>query len=136
MKSPTSKIQSPVCDSFVKVEPLFNPEPDSVPPLISGALVTVPAAHPSGQPLAPDVRDATSVAASLLAWDGYPTSSPMLQENIPALGPAKPSSQLLDVCNPTYLSNSETLPAANVSPPAHPSPAWDVVTPLTPRGGK
>ena len=78
---------------LVKIEPLINPEPHSVPPLSSSALVTVPAVHTSGQLLAPDVRDATSVAASILAWDGYPNSVLQYQTVIPSLAPAKPGAQ-------------------------------------------
>ena len=103
MKSPSSKIQSPVNDLLVKVNPIFNPEPHSVPPLSSRPLVTVPAVLTSAQPLAPDVKDATSVAASLLAWDGYP--EPAIQPQscfksptiIPVLTPAKPTAMPLSV---------------------------------------
>ena len=82
------KIQSLYPESFLKIDPLVDLEPGSVPPLGSLSLVTdVSAVLRSGQPLAPEVKDATSVAASLAAWDGYPSSSPELSEAIPTLDP-------------------------------------------------
>ena len=99
MKSPNFKIQSPVTDSFITIEPLINPESHSVPPLASANLVTDLAVLSSGQLSAPDVRDATSVAASILAWDGYPESDLQSQSTlqsqavIPVLAPAKPGAQ-------------------------------------------
>ena len=104
MKSPIFKIQSPVPDLFIKIEPICNPEPNSVPPLISDSLVTVPAVYPSGQPLAPDVRDATSVAASLSAWDGYPDPSLMPQQvDAPAICPYEPSVNTPEETQPSSL---------------------------------
>ena len=74
MKSPGDKIQLP---TIIKIEPLVAPEPVSVPPLHSLALAAESLAVPkSGQLLTPDVRDATSVAASLNAWDGDPVDEP------------------------------------------------------------
>ena len=103
MKSPIFKIQSPVDDCLVKVDPILNPESHSVPPLDSRPLVTVSAVLTSAQPLAPDVKDATSVAASLLAWDGYPEppcqSEPTLQlpTSISAIDPTSINAQPLSV---------------------------------------
>jgi hypothetical protein len=58
------------------LEPLTAPETKSVPPLIFRALETVnPAMLSSSTPVAPEVRDATSVAASLIAWTGDPEAS-------------------------------------------------------------
>ena len=86
-----TKIQSLSPESLLKIDPLVDLEPGSVPPLGSLSLVTdVSAVLRSGQPLAPEVKDATSVAASLAAWDGYPSSSPELSEAIPTLNPKKP----------------------------------------------
>ena len=85
LKSPHLKIQSPDSNSIIKIQPLIDLEPHSVPPLSSTDLVTGPAVLPSAQPLAPDVKNATSVAASLLAWDGYPESAskPQVISSIP-----------------------------------------------------
>ena len=77
MKSPTPKIQFQIEESYIKIEPLVAPEQNSVPPLRSAALKLEGQAVPkSGQSLTPEVQDATSVAASLNAWDGDPVSSP------------------------------------------------------------
>ena len=73
---------------LVKIEPLINSEPHSVPPLSPSARVTVPAVQTPEQLLAPDVQDATSVAASVLAWDGYPGADSPLQKDASALHPA------------------------------------------------
>ena len=67
----------------------------------------------SGQPLAPEVKDATSVATSLAAWDGYPSRSPELSEEIPTLSPAKPDLLPLDSVNAVpddQLSSPPALP--------------------------
>ena len=76
MKSPTFKIQSPA-EGLIKIEPLYPPEPPSVPPLGSGGVAAGCLAVPTSvRPLAPEVRDATSVAASQVAWTGDPQAPP------------------------------------------------------------
>ena len=95
MKSPTLKIQSPDGEMFVKIEPLVNPEPHSVPPLSSAILATGLAATKSAPSLEPDVKDATSAAASLFAWEGYPEPSMVFPAVISALSPIKTDMQPL-----------------------------------------
>ena len=45
--------------------------------------------------MAPDVRDATSVAASLFAWDGYPAPALELSAVVPTLTPVLTNAQPL-----------------------------------------
>ena len=71
----------------MEIEPLSTQELNSVLPLGPRALVNGSNAVPSsGESLTPHVRDATSVAASLSAWTGYPQSSPA-----PGVFPRPPS---------------------------------------------
>ena len=73
MKSPVNKIQFPYSEALIKIEPLVTPEHISVPPLRSQAVVTDSYAVSNfGGTLLPSVRDATSVAASLSAWEDDP----------------------------------------------------------------
>jgi hypothetical protein len=73
LKSPIPKIQSPSLEGLIEIEPLIAPEANSVPPLASRTLETeILAVLPSGASTAPEVRDATSVAASQVAWTGDP----------------------------------------------------------------
>ena len=156
MKSPRNKIQLLCPESFVKIDPLVDLEPGSVPPLGSLSMVTdASAVLQSGQPLAPDVKDATSVAASLAAWDGYPSRSPELSEEIPTLNPVKPDPLSLDLdsaLEDVILPSSPVLPQ-NIDftqpshdptvgcPPTRPGPPaaqlnLAVVPPLPPWGGE
>ena len=153
-----SKIQSLYPESFVKIDPLVDLEPGSDPPLGSLSMVTdVSAVLQSGQPLAPEVKDAISMAASgsLAAWDGYPSRSPELSGKIPTLNPVKPDPLSLDldsVLEDVILPSCPVLPQ-NIDftqpshdptvgcPPTRPGPPaaqlnLAVVPPLPPWGGR
>ena len=82
MKSPVYKI--PYQDlGLIQIEPLTASEPMSVPPLDSRALVSGSSAVlNSVRPMAPEVRDATSVAASLTAWQGDPSNQVELSDTV------------------------------------------------------
>ena len=91
LKSPLLKIQSPSVGGFIKIDPLISPETNSVPPLVSRALgADVNAVLPSCASTAPEVKDATSVAATIDAWAGNPPLPP--QPVAPVSSPAEPSS--------------------------------------------
>ena len=142
MKSPTLKIQSPDSDVFIKVEPLVNPEPHSVPSLSSAVLVAGLAVPKSAQPLAPGVQDATSVAASLHAWEGDPAASASPSTSLPSsllYVPAPtdfPQVIGLDPLPPSSSHESDYSPAFD--PPFSPLAPVNLVgaPPLPPRGGE
>lgn len=130
LKSPPTKIQSPCLEELLKIEPLVAPEPTSVPPPGSLAMATESYAVPnSGNISSPEVRDATSVAASLTAWDGYPAARNLPTEPKPGVIIIK-EQQLID------LGHSVTLIDSGPISPKGPLGACAVVAPLPPRGGK
>ena len=141
MKSPRTKIQSLDSETDIKIETLVDIEPGSVPPLGSLALVTESTAVPkSGHPLTPDVRDATSVAASLQAWHGDPGTDALLSQSLPS--PVCPAPVPMDN-SPVIDSISLALPSEHQpshDPPTRPGPPaaqlnLAVVPPLPPWGG-
>ena len=115
MKSPVSKIQSSSIEGMQKIEPLIFPERDSVPPLCSGTLMTDgTAVSPTVQPLAPVVRDATSVAASQVAWTGDPSPTTPMRDTPRAAQP-----QINE--DIVFCRRSLVLLAADMLPPLPPS---------------